>query len=160
MRSRISSGVRGGTAQASLSDLLLLLRSALGVAPYRAAPGELAASVGRDLPAVISAVDVGGWLAWVLAGLLVFAARDDDERHRQSPEQDAARPADKGAMRVVAPGRRVATLEAQRVIGALAMIRTHGNISRTALALDTSRRALREVLKAGGLYPLAPGHAA
>lgn len=81
-------------------------------------------------------VDATGWLAWALVGLHVFA-RPVDQDHSGS--------------RI--PTIRAAGREARLVAIVVAMLRHRGNLSRAAKALETSRRALREHLKAEGLYP-------
>lgn len=87
-----------------------------------------AAFVSLPMPAVVRGVDTGGWITWCLAGLSVFT-------HDQPPVM-----------------RRVYT-EAKRIAMSLAMLRSSGNITVAAQALGTSRRALRDGLRAVGLYP-------
>jgi hypothetical protein len=117
----------GERRDTSPAEIATILRAVVGLPPDEAMPGELAASLGRSLPAAVHAVDVEGWIAWCLVGLLVFG----DER----------------------PAMRRARTEAHRVLAVLAMIRTGGNITHAAKGLGTSRRVLRERLKGAGLYP-------
>ncbi|MEX1368115.1 MAG: hypothetical protein AB1Z98_33610 [Nannocystaceae bacterium] len=145
-------------------DLALLLRGAVGLPLRESARGEAAASVGREIPAVVPGVDIGGWIAWALAGLVVFAAGEQarppaepaEPAEQDEPTIQPSRPSHEARVRrllALVPDRRVATREALRLVAALAMMRTDGNISQAAAALETSRRATREVLENAGLYP-------
>ncbi len=78
-------------------------------------------------PALVRGLDVGGWLAWCLAGLDVFGGGMPTMRHAKT--------------------------KARRVVAAIAMARAKGNITLASKALGISRRALRELLRATGLYP-------
>ena len=109
-------------------DVARILRAVLGLPPDQTAPGEQAAFVSLPMPAVVRGIDTGGWIAWCLTGISVFT-------HDQPP-----------VMRCV-------YTEAKRIAMSLAMLRSSGNISVAARALGTSRRALREGLRAVGLYP-------
>ncbi len=74
-------------------------------------------------------VDVGALLAWALVGLTLFSRRPQ-------------------------PPMREVLGEVRRMILALLMERTGGNISRVAAALSTSRRAVRDQLETAGPYEL------
>jgi Bacterial regulatory protein, Fis family len=100
------------------------LRGALGLPPQHPTPGEDAATFGRPMPAVVHGLDVGGWIAWCVAGLPLFGERLS-----------------------LAGVRR----EAKRIAATLAMLRAHGNISAAARMLGASRKVLRENLQAAGL---------
>ncbi len=113
-----------------LAPVLRVLRELLGVPVHAAAPGEAAAHRGRGLPTVVEAVDSGAWIAWSLVGIQLFSGDGLPSIH-------------------------TTTDEARRVLLALAMERTGGNITHIAAALGTSRRAVRGGLKAMGLYDLA-----
>jgi hypothetical protein len=106
------------------------LRASLGLPPNEPHPEEDAATLGRALPDVVEDLDPGAWLAWAQAGLLLFSG---------------------GTI----PSVRNATSAGRRVALALAMRRTAGNISASAKALQTSRKVMREQLRAEGLYPWA-----
>jgi hypothetical protein len=101
------------------------LRSALGLPPQHATPGEDAATFGRPMPAVVHGLDVGGWIAWCVAGLPLFGGRFSLATVRS---------------------------EAKRIAATLAMLRAHGNISAAARMLGASRKVLRENLQAVGLH--------
>ena len=113
----------------SVAALLVCLRAVLGVWPDQITPGELAALRGRPLPERVFDVDAGALLAWTVAGLILFSERGS-------------------------PSWRKVAREAKRVLLALNMERTGGNITRVAEALDSSRRMVRDTLKATGLYTL------
>lgn len=102
------------------------LRSALGLPPSAPTPGETAAAFGRPIPPVVHGLDVGGWIAWCMVGLLLFGER--------FPSLAAVRH------------------ESKRVAATLAMLRACGNISKAAVMLGASRKVLRENLRAAGLY--------
>ncbi|MCA9712161.1 MAG: hypothetical protein KDK70_40365 [Myxococcales bacterium] len=108
-------------------DMARVLRAVLGLPPDDMAPGEAAATVGRSLPSLVRGVDAGGWVAWCLVGLGVFA-----EPH---------------------PTMRRVRIEPKRLAVALAMLRADGCISAAARALDISRKVLRDHLRDVGLYP-------
>jgi len=108
-------------------DIARVLRAVLGLPPDQHAPGELAAFV-QPMPAVVHRVDAGGWIAWCMTGLAVFA-------HGEPPIITRVR------------------TEARRLALSLAMLRSKGNITNAAQALGTSRKALRDGLRAAGLYP-------
>ncbi|MEX1367509.1 MAG: helix-turn-helix domain-containing protein [Nannocystaceae bacterium] len=112
-----------------VASVLVTLRSGLGLDPLRPGSGELAAERGRESPAMLSGVDTGAVLAWVRAGLALFA----DDRLPTSEE---------------------ALTEARRVLLAVAMERTGGNITAVGSQLGLSRRAVRCHLRAQGLYDL------
>ena len=122
------------------APILALLRAAVGSPLLAPLPDEDAATMGRPLPSSME-IDVGAWVAWSLAGLDVCArlelGRDPDEDEQTSWLE-------------------VASEAARRVVTVLAMRRAGGNISRAAAGLRTSRRALRDRLKAMGLYPWPP----
>ncbi|MEX1363652.1 MAG: helix-turn-helix domain-containing protein, partial [Nannocystaceae bacterium] len=88
---------------------------------------ELAASRGRPRSPTSPELDAGAWLAWATVGLALF----EGER--------------------LPTAKRVLD-EARRMLLALAMERTAGNISAIAKHLDTSRRAVRHHLQRLGLY--------
>lgn len=104
-----------------------ILCAMLGLEPGLVGVGDVAAALGRTLPPIDQTLDSEGFIAWCLTGLVIF----------------------EGAP----PSTRVAVHEAQRVVMVLAMLRTRGNITHAARALDTSRRRLRETLRSVGLYP-------
>lgn len=112
-----------------VDSVLVTVRSGLGLDPLGTAPGELAAERGRQPSAMLAGVDTGAVLAWVRAGLALFA----DGRLPTCEE---------------------ALTEARRVLLAIAMERTGGNISAVGSQLGLSRRAVRQHLRAQGLYDL------
>ena len=112
---------------ASPTEMATILRAVVGLSPDEPMPGEWAASLGRSLPAVVRGVDIEGWIAWCLVGLVVFG--------------------DGGSSMRCAVG------EARRLVAVLAMIRTGANVTHSAAGLGVSRRALRERLKVAGLHP-------
>lgn len=114
-----------------VSAMATALRSTLGLPAHDIAPGEHAASQGRQPPALAHDVDLGAWIAWALAGLPLFS-------RAPMPTMDEA------------------LIVARRVLLALAMERTGGNVTLTGAALQMSRRAVRERLKAAGLYEIDP----
>src|SRR5690606_37679431 len=117
------------------------------------AHGEDAAVVGRLSLPPIERVDAGGWIAWALAGLYLFALPDERGEDRRDPSVTPfALPGETPRRGPWVPKLRAALAEARRVMAALALLR-EGNLTRAAAALGTSRRALREVMKDGGLYP-------
>lgn len=129
--SRWPKGARPVHRDVTMTSLLVVLRSAVGLSPHDAGPGELAASRGRNLPPSVTEVDAGAWIAWSVVGLVLFS------------------------------GGRTPTLaevvaEARRLLLALLMERLGGNITRVARAAGTSRRMVRERLRAAGLYGLDP----
>jgi DNA-binding protein Fis len=151
-----------------------VLRAALAL-PARA-PGEDLHALGREAPHPIVCIDAGAWLAWTLAGLRVFSlpgqpAQAEGE-DTEGPEARLAAAlaavvglAAVGGLRELdgaelseprgpwVPAMGLALGEAERVVLALAMLRHDGNITRVARMLGTSRRTVRESLKAAGLYP-------
>jgi hypothetical protein len=132
VRSDPGGGVRGAyegveRRYVELDDVAAKLRGMLGLSPEEPAWGEAAASVRRSMPAAVHGLDAGGWIAWCLVGLVLFGER--------FPELGTIR------------------REAKRVGTALAMMRAGGSLSGAAVMLTTSRKVLRENLRAGGLYP-------
>lgn len=111
------------------SEVATTLRSLLRLSPDRAAPGEHAAFHDRPIPLFIRDLDAGGWIAWCMAGLLIF--------NRDRSLLDHTR------------------RESIRVVAGLAMVRSHGNISAAARMLGTTRKVLRDNLIRLGLYPWA-----
>jgi len=69
---------------ASPTDVARILRATLGLVPDEPAPGELAASIRRSLPAQVEALDLGAWLAWCLAGLPLFGGAFPELREIRS----------------------------------------------------------------------------
>lgn len=110
-------------------DVAEKLRGMLGLAPEQPAPGEAAASYQRPLPPLVRSLDAGGWIAWCLAGLVIFG--------EGSPALATIR------------------CESKRVALALAIVRTRGCISDAARMLGSSRKVVRENLAAVGLQPWA-----
>ena len=108
-------------------DVAEKLRGMLGLAPEQPAPGEAAASYRRTLPPLVQSLDAGGWIAWCLAGLVVFG----------------------DGFPALAKIRR----ESKRVGLALALVRAQGCISGTARMLGATRKVVRENLRALGLVP-------
>jgi hypothetical protein len=108
-------------------DVAEKLRGMLGLAPEQPAPGEAAASYRRTLPPLVQSLDAGGWIAWCMAGLIVFGE----------------------GFPALAKIRR----ESKRVALALAIVRAHGGISSAARMLGTSRKVVRENLQTLGIYP-------
>ena len=109
-------------------DVARFLRAMLGLPPGQPAPGELAATVRRSMPAVVRGLDAGGWIAWCLAGMAVFT---------EGPRPLMSR----------------VRAESKRLVVSVAMLRSAGNLSRAAKTLGTSRKVLRDNLRAAGLYP-------
>jgi hypothetical protein len=109
------------------TELLGSLRASLGLPPDEPHPDEDAGTVDRSLPDVLDGLDPGAWLAWAKAGLLLFS---------------------QGTLPTV----RNAASTGRRVTLALAMERSCGNISASAKALGTSRKMVRDHLRAEGLY--------
>lgn len=108
-------------------DVAERLRGMLGLAPEQPAPGEAAASYLRPLPPLVQSLDTGAWIAWCLAGLVIFGE----------------------GFPALATIRR----ESKRVGLALALVRAQGRISPTARMLGASRKVVRENLRALGLIP-------
>jgi len=119
------------TADVDTSALPICLKSILGLRPDTEIPAERCASTGRSLPTKIHGVDVGAWVAWSVTGLLLFSG------DRQ-------------------PTMRMVIQESRRLLLALYLGRHDNNITRIAEATGTSRRAVREHLKATGLYRTDP----
>jgi len=109
------------------------LRALVGLPPV---DGE--STVGAKRPAP-RAVDANAWIGWALAGLYACALPT------RKVEGEDSRP--------WAPPIRVVVREARRVAVVIAMYRHDSNLTQAAIALGTSRRALREDLKRAGLYP-------
>lgn len=109
------------------AEIATFLRVVMGLSPTELAPGELAATLRRSMPSVVHGLDSGAWIAWCLSGLVLFA--------EGLPVMEWVR------------------VESKRVVMALAMLHSGGNITAAAEALGTSRRALRESLRGVGLYP-------
>lgn len=121
------------------AEVAAFLRSLVGLPPSEHEGAEI---TGRAAP---TAVDATAWIGWALAGLYACAlpsglAEDEDE--------DALR--NRGPW---VPSIRGMVKEARRTAVVVAMHRHDGNLSRAAKALGTSRRSLRETLRAAGLYP-------
>lgn len=119
------------------AEVAAFLRSLAGLPPADHQGVEVGS---RPVP---GAVDVVSWIAWALAGLYACALpstgpRGEDEPGRRGPW---------------VPPVRVLMREARRVAVVVAMHRHDGNLTRAATALGTSRRVLRDTLKAAGLYP-------
>ncbi len=108
-------------------SLALVLRVALGLPPERPTLGEQAASRALTLPSVFLRVDAGALIAWCLAGVALFAEGFPTMKRLRA--------------------------ESGRVVLALAMLRTTGNISAAARVLHCSRKVLRDNLQRVGLYP-------
>ena len=115
-------------------DLMSCLRTMLHMEAERSAPEEGAAA-GRvsALPTAVVGLDCDAWLAWARAGLQLFASE-------------------------TLPTMRAVKNEAWRATLVVGMARHGGNITQLANTLGTSRRALRERLKAAGLYAEPPKH--
>lgn len=105
----------------SVAPLLVTLRSALGLPPHELAPGERAASRGRHLPPLVEGVDAGARIACSLVGLSLFSLE-------------------------ASPKLRNLLGEAKRMLLALAMERTAGNISHVGAMLGICRRIARDIL--------------
>lgn len=119
------------------AEVAAFLRSLVGLPPT---DGEGAVDASRPAP---RAVDATAWIGWALAGLYACAlpsenAEREDEARRGGPWVPPIR----GMVR-----------EARRAAAVIAMVRHGGNVTRAAQALGTSRRSLRDTLKAAGLYP-------
>lgn len=130
---RITTPPRVAVAPAAV---LALLRAAVGSPLLMPLPDEDAATMGHPLPSTM-AIDAGAWVAWCLAGLRAC------ERLDLGQEPD---------------GKDTSWIEAicetaKRMVTVLAMRRVGGNISHAAAGLRTSRRALRDRLKAANLHP-------
>lgn len=130
---RISTTHRVAVAPAAV---LVLLRAAVGSPLLAPLPDEDAGIMGRPLPDAM-AIDASAWVAWCLAGLHTCERLD----LRQDPDDDGTSWLD------------VVGEDAKRVASVLAMRRAGGNTSHAATGLRTSRRALRERLRAAGLHP-------
>jgi len=100
---------------------------AVALPPDRPHPEEAAAALIHPIP-THPRLDAGGWLAWSLAGLRLFDGPD-------------------------LPQLRDARDEARHLLVSLAMLRNRGTISRSARALGTSRKVLRDHLREAALYP-------
>lgn len=113
------------SARSMLRDLCHLLE---GLAVHHSANEAISAAqrIPLDNPAVLDDVDMEIWAVWALTGLRLFSGDP--------------------------PTLRVVTLESRRVLLLAALGRHGGNITRMARAVGTSRRVLREHLKAAGLY--------
>ncbi len=126
---------RGGASHfrdVSPTEMASLLRSMLGLDPHEQQPEERAADLRRQFPKYVNGVNSGAWIAWCLVGLALFAG-----------------------LRL--PTMRAVVATARRVIVALAMMQTGGNLSHAAVRLMVSRRALRQALKDYELYPWVRG---
>lgn len=121
------------------AEVAAFLRSLAGL-PFT--DGEGAMDAKRPAPRT---VDANAWVAWTLAGLYACAMPDEDAKREDDGEARHRGP--------WMPSVRVMMAEARRVAVVVAMHRHGGNLSRAAQALETSRRALRETLRAAGLYP-------
>lgn len=121
-------------------EIAPLLRSVAGLPHWDRTLGEEVAVLARPSSAPIHRLDAAGWIAWTLGGLHVFAV----------PGQAANDP-ERGAPWI--PSLQAAVDEARRTVIALALLRFRGNLTHTAVALGTSRRALRSHMKRLGLYP-------
>ncbi|MEX1367510.1 MAG: helix-turn-helix domain-containing protein [Nannocystaceae bacterium] len=128
IHSRWPKGAPAARRTVSVATIRSALRTASGVNPFRAAPGEVVAFLGRQSPEAIERLDVGAWIAWSLCGLELFAGALPSSKHAAS--------------------------ECRRIVLALAMHRTGGNISETARIVGSSRKVLREHLRRLGLYDL------
>lgn len=116
------------------AEVAVFLRALVGLPP---SDREGAGFADRPAPA---AIDATAWIGWALAGLYACAMPSEDEG--QAPRRGPW-----------APSVRVMVREARRVAVVVAMHRSGGNLSHAAVALGTSRRALRSALRAAGLYP-------
>lgn len=116
------------------AEVAAFLRSLVGLPPT---DREGAVDASRPAP---RAVDATAWIGWALAGLYACAlpSEHDGEARRGGPW---------------VPPIRAAVREARRAAAVIAMVRHGGNVTRAAQALGTSRRSLRDTLKAAGLYP-------
>ncbi len=103
------------------------LRSMLGLPHRDPAPGEGAAMCSHAIPSIVRELDVGGWIAWCLAGLLLF----------------------NGPLPPLRAFRRHCT----RVPAVLAMMRAEGDIHRASRVLHVPPRDLRAILDAMRLWP-------
>jgi len=112
-------------------DVARCLRSLLGLNPEEPTPEEVVARNGSPLPLNVAGVDVGPWIAWCLAGLPLFAG--------QLPPLGEAK------------------ATAYRLLTAVAVVRTRGNLSDAACLLGRSRKSIREYLRAFGIYEWAEG---
>lgn len=126
-------------------NLRMAMRAVLDL-PRDATDPEGAGS--KNATAVV--LDVGAWLAWMEAGLALFAmdrsnAHGLSQRHGGDGGTDRPTPTQ--------PQLREVLMEARRVAVVQAMVRSRGNLSRAATAVGTSRRAFRGYLQELGLYP-------
>lgn len=109
------------------ADMASKLRGILGLPPEEPAPGEEAAIRSSPMPPLIRNVDAGGWIAWCLVGLPLFAER--------FPSLGAVRHA------------------AKRLIVVLAIERSRGDDELASRMLRMSSKALRENLRRLGFKP-------
>lgn len=109
------------------SQLVVFLRALVGQPEEQPSPTKLAASVAQLLPEELRKVEIGGLIAWFIIGLGFLA---------EGP-----------------PSLKQIRVESWRLIMAIAMLKSGGSISYGATLLDTSRRSLRDGLRAAGLYP-------
>ncbi|MCA9709114.1 MAG: hypothetical protein KDK70_24940 [Myxococcales bacterium] len=126
---------KGSTGPGSRQAMLALLYELLeGFAnPTASRTTVLSAEGSLPVPWVAADVDVGSLAAWALAGLQLFSGD--------------------------LPTSREVVKVARRIVLLAALARYDGNITRMAEALETSRRALRDQLKAADLYTLrGPSH--
>lgn len=111
----------------SLESVLSTLQSILSHDSPSVAPEEM-----PDEETPVDDLDVEGFLRWCSMGLHLFGRS-------------------KGR---IVPHMSDASRAAKNVVLGVAVLRTDRNITRMAVALNTSRRACREALRAHGLYPL------
>jgi len=123
--------IRGGTGiehrDVDTADLAANLRSMLSLPHHVPAPGEAAAMCSHAIPSIVRELDVGGWIAWCLAGLPLFS----------------------GPL----PPLRVFRRSCTHVPITLAMLRAEGDIHQASRVLHVRPRELRATLGAIGLWP-------
>ncbi len=126
-------------------NLRMAMRAVLDL-PRDATGPEEAGS--KNATAVV--LDVGAWLAWMEAGLALFAM---DRSNADGPSQRDGSDGETDRHEPDHPQLRDVLMEARRVAVVQAMVRSRGNLSRAAMAVGTSRRAFRGYLQELGLYP-------
>jgi hypothetical protein len=121
-------------------EIAPFLRSLVGLPPSDLPTDDDAAALGRGPSHPVGLVDPSAWIVWGLAGLDACAVPSEiiDVQGRRDPW---------------VPPIRVMVREARRAAIVIAMHRHRGNMTHAAKALGTSRRLVRDALKAAGLYP-------
>lgn len=92
-------------------------------------------------------LDVEAWLIWAEAGLTLFAfSSPQEESKEKTREEPSLHPSMACRLSTV-------VTEARRLVVVIAMLRSRGNLTQAAESLGTSRKTVRDQLKAAGLYP-------